>query len=111
MSIHIVLLIAFFAALSGTAIGFGIASIISAFRNLNAKIDRLEQSSKQRNPYRTNDALEDAMAIVHDTVWQADATLDYVRARMRQVDRTLQIARNDPDSYDTEAPNKKRVVL
>ena len=108
MSIYIVLLIAFFAALSGLAIGFGIASVIAAFKTLSAKIDRLEEASKQRNPYRTNDALEDAMAIVHDAVWQADATLDYVRSRMHQVDRTLQTARSEPDAYNPDQPNQKR---
>lgn len=108
MSIYILLLIACFAALSGLAIGFGIASVIAAFKNLSAKIDRLEEASKQRNPYRTNDALEDAMAIVHDAVWQADATLDYVRTRMKQVDHTLQTARTDPDVYNSDRSNQKR---
>lgn len=111
MSPICVLLIALFAALSGVAIGFGVAWIISEFRYLRAQLDRLEAASKQRNPYRTNDALEDAMATAHDVVWQADATLDYVRARMRQVDRTLQTARTEPDAYNSEMPNKKHPIL
>lgn len=99
----------------GTLAGSALQKAIHAYRDtratlarLESKIDQLELKGNRRNPYRTNDGLEDAMAIVHDAVWQADATLDYVRARMRQVDKTLQTIRTDPDSYNSEQPNQKR---
>ena len=98
----------------GTLAGSALQKAFQAYRDTRAILARLEEKIDQlqnkgnRNPYRTNDGLEDAMSIVHDAVWQADATLDYVRARMRQVDKTLQTIRTDPDSYDPEQPNQKR---
>lgn len=78
-------------------------------QSLSEKLEKLEESQKNRNPYRTNEGLEDAMAIIHDSVWQADATLDYVRSRMRQVNTTLQTIRANPDHYDPNQPNRKHV--
>lgn len=77
-------------------------------KRMEERIAELETAKKTRNPYRTNEALEDAMAIIHDAAWQADATLDYMRARLKQVDNTLQVARSNPDDYDPDKPNKKR---
>lgn len=103
------------ALITGMLAGISIQRMITSVRQmrdemraLSAKIDQVEASHKARNPYRTNDGLEDAMAIIHDATWQAEATLDYVHARMRQVDQTLKIIRSDPDSYDSEQPNQKR---
>ncbi len=101
------LFIAVSAALVGAAVGIAIYRLAVSVTALRTQLDRLEQSARQRNPYRTNESLEDAMAIVHDAVWQADATLDYVRARMKQVDNKLQVARTNPDSYDPDERNQK----
>lgn len=110
------LLVILFAALAGAAVGIAAYRLFQSISALRAQLDRLENAAlrapagehtHQRNPYRTNNGLEDAMAIVHDAVWQADATLDYVRSRMRQVDKTLQTIRSEPDRYDSEQPNQK----
>jgi outer membrane murein-binding lipoprotein Lpp len=95
------------ALLAGMIVGAAIQRLTSDLQSLQMRIAALEAAAKTRNPYRTNDGLEDAMAIVHDAVWQADATLDYVRARMRQVDQTLKTIRSEPNSYDSERPNQK----
>lgn len=89
--------------------GYLIRALSARIASIEARLDRLEQANKTRNPYRTNEGLEDAMAIVHDAVWQADATLDYVRARMRQVGSTLKTIRSNPDRYDSDQPNAKKV--
>ena len=88
--------------------GYLIRALAGRFQDIERRISRLEEAQRTRNPYRTNDGLEDAMAIVHDAVWQADATLDYVRARMRQVGSTLKTIRTNPDRYDSDKPNGKR---
>ncbi|MDI6770131.1 MAG: hypothetical protein QMD04_10720 [Anaerolineales bacterium] len=88
--------------------GYLIRALAARFVDIERRIERLEEAQKTRNPYRTNDGLEDAMAIIHDAVWQADATLDYVRSRMRQVGSTLKTIRSNPDRYDSDKPNGKR---
>jgi uncharacterized protein YoxC len=103
------------ALVAGIIIGASVQKVVGEFtqmknslEKLTEKIDRIEKSQTNRNPYRTNDGLEDAMAIIHDTVWQADATLDYVRARMKQVNTTLKTIRSDPDKYNPDKPNQKK---
>ena len=103
------------ALLLGYLIGVSVQKVASRFEamqkkinELTEKLDRIETKSTHRNPYRTNDGLEDAMAIIHDTVWQADATLDYVRSRMKQVNETLKTIRSNPDKYNNERPNQKK---
>lgn len=115
MQTLLVAILVFLALVLGTIIGSmlqRVASEYQAMKNsiqaLSEKIEKLEKSHKNRNPYRTNEGLEDAMAIIHDSVWQADATLDYVRARMRQVNTTLQTLRANPDQYDPDQPNGKK---
>jgi prefoldin subunit 5 len=115
MTTTLLIVIVLSALILGLIIGSALTRIASEYQDmknniqtLSVKLEMLESAQKHRNPYRTNEALEDAMAIIHDSVWQADATLDYVRARMRQVNTTLKTIRNDPDTYDPNQPNQKK---
>ncbi|PKN83353.1 MAG: hypothetical protein CVU46_17185 [Chloroflexi bacterium HGW-Chloroflexi-8] len=115
MTIASCVILGLIALISGIAIGSSAQRLINEFNsmkqtvaNLTEKLERLENSSKTRNPYRTNDGLEDAMAIIHDVVYQADATLDYVRSRSKQTNKILQMIRSDPDKYNPDAPNRKK---
>jgi hypothetical protein len=96
------------ALVAGYIIGANVQRVLCEMKTMQSRITALEENQKRRNPCRTNDGLEDAMAIINDSVWQADATLDYIRSRMRQAGTTLKTIRKEPDRYDPDQPNRKR---
>lgn len=101
------------ALILGVIIGVNTQRMASELTYLRDRVNKLEdaQSQKRRNPYRTDDGIEDAMAIVHDVVWQSAATLNYVKDRSERIDNILKTVRVDPDSYDPDQPNGKVEIL
>lgn len=75
-----------------------------AYISLSQKITRLEQAQKHRLPYKVNDGLEDALAVL----LELQSEQDYLSARMQQAHKILSVLRGDPDGYDSDAPNTKR---
>jgi hypothetical protein len=103
------------ALILGVIIGVNTQRMSSELTYLRDRVNKLEdaqsQNAKRRNPYRTDDGIEDAMAIVHDVVWQSAATLNYVKDRSERIDSILKTVRVDPDSYDPDQPNGKVKIV
>jgi outer membrane murein-binding lipoprotein Lpp len=106
----------FFAIAVFTAIiagGFGGAYLqkqADYVKSLELKINELEtlvQKTPIRNPMKTNDGLEDAMAITIDQLFKAKQTLEYIEGRNGDVLSILQTIRSTPQKYDSDQPNRK----
>lgn len=102
--------VATIAAIAGAGAGYGFARMHYEGREMKNRIAKLEQAKQARNPYGTNDGLEDAMAIAHDTIWQSLDTIQYLQFRAAQIDDILKTIRTNPDKYDAEKVSKKRTL-
>lgn len=98
----------------GVAFGYALASLRSHMRairqqihDLAGKVDKLSESQRTRNPYRTNDGLEDAIAVALDVLQQSRAEREYEDYRINQLRAILGQIRTDPDGYDSDQPNRK----
>lgn len=89
-------------------VGMQVQKVLNDLRSTRERLAKLEGERKTRNPHRTNDGLEDAMAVLNDATWESLKTLDYIRARTDQATRILQVIRAEPDRYDSEQPNSKQ---
>lgn len=85
---------------------------------MKAQLEEMKSCARRKhNPYQTNAGLEDAIAVlmdakeakeVADLFYKQKAT--YLDVRLESAMSALRKIRQDPSSYDMEAPNGKRGV-
>ncbi len=110
MTANSVLVIAVIVGIVVTAfvLGMQLQKLLSRFTAMQERLAKLEEAKRTRNPWPTNDGLEDAMAVLNDAAWNASETLNYIQTRTAQALDILKTVRSCPDQYDPDQPNQKQ---